>query len=690
MKNVVLGASIAVMLTGCGGGGGGTVPDAKIPTPVLPSDGSGGNGLPVVSYPASVSGLNAQVWRDAGYTGSGVKVAVLDTGFTQQSADLKNAVVSSNQVYTISNDQLVATGGTDTQNPDSTVNHGQAMAAIVASKTYGVSPDATLFNGYIGNLANGQASNESIAGAINWALTSANADIVSLSYGADGVSRVTSLAPVSLQNTYNAGLNALVSSDRLLVVGAGNNSSSVTTAISNSESSGYYQNPLHDTNTAKQILVIGALSNGTIASYSNYAGTDKAVQDRMLFANGTIQFSSTSTEIGSSSATASVAGLAAAMKQRWSTLGGAQISNILIQTANRSFSGYDPAVYGKGIIDANAAFSPVGATGVRLTNTDAPVSVSSLSLTLPSGISTKSSISFAAFDSYGRDFTYGTNAKNMPTTMLSDAMAAFTGVRTVEKDGTIMNVSNGYASSESKISNSLSLNGEMSSRGQERFGGISFIGFSNLATSAGMDSLYRSGFSSKLGANESVSYGVMYGEKQTASGYTQSSGVYAGYKVGNVSVAFNALTNPQSLTGNSLLSVENSMLMSTDARYQDKGFFVGAKLDSLNGSGTGMLRSASLNTTTAYAGFAADLDDVWSAGLAVAHKESNGNLGLVLPYGQSSNGDILSGTANIGLSGSDQIVSASLSASLGETKVVTQGMASNTDKGLMIGLMKTW
>lgn len=695
--NVISVSALTIFLTGCGGGGssGSNTQADPAPTPVVVTPAPDIDLTPTVTgldpitvYPNVINTLNANIWKDNGFDGSGVKVAVLDSGWTTNS-ELSNTQIHSNQTYEVVSNQLVHTGSTQTINNVTT--HGREMATIIGGQNYGISPGVTLYNGFVGDGVNATASTYNVAGAVNWAVNSMNADIINFSYQSYSLSKLTDpFVSNQLKTSYNLGFNALDSQNRLIIAAAGNNNENVSNEIANEQLMGY-THLVDDVSTKNNILIAGALEeDNSVANYSGYAGANTNVQDRMLFALGVVE-TPAGFVVGTSTATAVLSGVASMMKQRWSHLGGTEISQIMIDTADKSFTGYDRAVHGQGKLDANAAFSPVGSVATSLTNVDSVTSApQSISLIMPTGVKTTSSVNYAAFDSYGRDFMYKANTANMSTTNVYDAMAAFTGVRTVEKDGTVMTVANGFANADVKISDGLSIQSSMSSRGQERFNGLGFMGLSNFSTTAGLDSMYTTGMSNKLSQNESMAYGLMYGERQSSDGIKQANGVYMAYKNGGLSVSWNALNNPQSFSGTSMLATDSSMLMSLDTRYQTNGMFIGAKMDSLTGSGASMLRSVNLNTTTAYAGFVTALSDVWSFGAAMAYKESSGNMDMLLPIGRTLDGSVLTQDTSVGLAGSDKILSTSLTANFGDTKVVTQGMASERDKGLMVGVVKTF
>lgn len=112
----------------------------------------------------AIAAMNADAWHTAGYTGSGVKVAIIDGGFEGYSAllstDLPDSVTRKNFVD----------GETD-NDVDGTTEHGTACAEIV----YDIAPDAQLYLAKI-------ATNLELQEAVDWAIAQ-DVDIISTSLG---------------------------------------------------------------------------------------------------------------------------------------------------------------------------------------------------------------------------------------------------------------------------------------------------------------------------------------------------------------------------------------------------------------------------------------------------------------------------------------------------------------------------
>ncbi|MEJ2853036.1 MULTISPECIES: S8 family serine peptidase [unclassified Saccharothrix] len=128
------------------------------------------DGMRQTSLDRSTAQIGAPAAWQAGFTGKGVKVAVLDTGVDEKHADLAGQEVAERNF---------------TEDPDATdgVGHGTHVAATIASKDAkyrGVAPDAQLLDGKVCVL-NGCAESWILDG-MQWAADQ-GADVVNLSLG---------------------------------------------------------------------------------------------------------------------------------------------------------------------------------------------------------------------------------------------------------------------------------------------------------------------------------------------------------------------------------------------------------------------------------------------------------------------------------------------------------------------------
>ncbi|MGW4596317.1 S8 family peptidase [Streptomyces sp. NPDC004457] len=133
------------------------------------------DGVRKAALDKSVPQIGAPTAWAAGYTGKGVKVAVLDTGVDTSHPDLKDQVIESKN-FTTAADAKDHFG------------HGTHVASIVAGtgaksggKYKGVAPDAKLLNGKVLD-DNGFGDDSGILAGMEWA-ASQGADVINLSLG---------------------------------------------------------------------------------------------------------------------------------------------------------------------------------------------------------------------------------------------------------------------------------------------------------------------------------------------------------------------------------------------------------------------------------------------------------------------------------------------------------------------------
>ncbi|MEV6163792.1 S8 family serine peptidase [Streptomyces sp. NPDC052052] len=133
------------------------------------------NGVRKVSLDKSVSQIGAPTAWQAGYTGSGVKIAVLDTGVDATHPDLQGQILSTKNF----------TSSPDTKDR---VGHGTHVSSIAAGtgaksggKFKGVAPDAKLIEGKVLD-DEGYGDDAGILAGMEWAVAE-GADIINLSLG---------------------------------------------------------------------------------------------------------------------------------------------------------------------------------------------------------------------------------------------------------------------------------------------------------------------------------------------------------------------------------------------------------------------------------------------------------------------------------------------------------------------------
>lgn len=285
----------------------------------------------------SVPGINVpQVWNK-GYTGSGVKIAVLDSGIDKNHGALTGKVVAE-----------FDTSGEGTGIPG---NHGTHVAGIIASNntTYrGVAYGASLINGKVLTSAgSGFASNvvNGIQEAVN-----RGADVINLSLGWSHIYHGWycpdghCILCEAVDNAVELGV--------VVVVAAGNE---------DSDASRYGA----DTNircpgNARGIITVGAMDNsGRIANFSSRGPTPYGAKTPDICAPGvsiysTIKNNGWDSYNGTSMACPHVAGLAALLLQKYPHFVCHDVKHILMTTALDK--GYGENEQGTGKIDALKEF----------------------------------------------------------------------------------------------------------------------------------------------------------------------------------------------------------------------------------------------------------------------------------------------------------------------------------------------
>ena len=140
---------------------------------------------------------------------------------------------------------------------------------------------------------------------------------------------------------------------------------------------------------SNRVLIVGALTQAgdvnnpvNIASYSNTAGTDPALNSRYLLASGTTPFgngdlavnglainstNSYYSNVGTSYAAPRVAGMVAIVRSKFPNLSASQTASIMLDTARydtltcyKTLAGCNPNIYGRGEASLSRALAPVG------------------------------------------------------------------------------------------------------------------------------------------------------------------------------------------------------------------------------------------------------------------------------------------------------------------------------------------
>lgn len=291
----------------------------------------------------SVPQVGAPTAWDSGYDGSGVKVAVLDTGIDAEHPDIKDQLVDSKSF--VPNEDVRDYHAHGTHVASTVLGTGTASEG----KNKGVAPGADLLVGKVLN-NEGFGQDSWIIDGMEWAAQ--NAKIVNMSIGsnepsdgtdpmAQAVNNLTeetgSLFVIAAGNTGMEGINSPGSADAALTVGAVDKTDQLAWFSSKGPQNG--NSGLKPDLTAPGVGILAARSQ-----FSNGSGSYMTMD-------------------GTSMATPHVAGAAAILAQRHPDWKGAQLKNALMSTTKK-LDDIMPFEGGTGRIDVAAAtFGTVRATG---------------------------------------------------------------------------------------------------------------------------------------------------------------------------------------------------------------------------------------------------------------------------------------------------------------------------------------
>ena len=444
--------SAGLLLAACGGGGGGggvnsggsTAPPVATPAPTpAPAPAPSPSPPPTsAEYDRSLAakGMKAQAAYDAGITGKGVTVAIIDTGIDVDGPEFKGRISADSTAL----EQKVARCGncaaeTIRFSLDDRAGHGSQTAAIAAaardgSGMHGVAPDATIL---AIKISGADLSNVTpTSGAIPEADT-ANAALIApairyaVDKGAFAISMsLNGFATGFMAADQKAAMDQVRIANRLFV-------NSVSNDKGQDSYAGQIVENLVGTDLAnKDWFLFGIRVDQNLRPPTDN-GVPGALADRTLavVALGipTVGKDGESVTVnGNSFAAPGIAGAAALLKQYWPQLGGREISRILLDTATDLGAPGVDQVFGAGLLDvekamkAQAPAASFAAADVVLTRfssltTSAPFGGAAAAAALNGHVA-----GMTVFDRYGRDFamTGSAGVRARGSGLLAGAMLA--------------------------------------------------------------------------------------------------------------------------------------------------------------------------------------------------------------------------------------------------------------------------
>ncbi|MEV0093807.1 S8 family serine peptidase [Streptomyces sp. NPDC050738] len=296
-----------------------------------------------IALDKSVPQIHApQAWED-GYTGKGVTVAVLDTGWDSDHPDLAGRVSASSNFL-----------GGDSAEDDN--GHGTHVASTIAGidSTYrGVAPDASLAVGKVCD-STGSCTTSAVLAGIDWAVNTVHAKVVSMSLGGPADETDPAIAVIN---------NLSEQTGTLFVVAAGNDGESGTATVGAPA-------------IANSALAVGAVDdNDQLAAFSSRGPrpSDNAVKPDITAPGVNIVAAKMggghTSKSGTSMATPHVAGSAALVAQAHPAWTGEQIKTALMESAEPT-AGRSAYQQGTGRVDVGRAVEQtVLASPANLTTT---------------------------------------------------------------------------------------------------------------------------------------------------------------------------------------------------------------------------------------------------------------------------------------------------------------------------------
>jgi hypothetical protein len=352
---------LALGLSACGGGGGGggvnstptpppvtqpEPPAAPTPAPAPPPS------TPTVNFndaeyqrSNAATAANALTAYNAGATGTGVEIAILDSGLSDPLGEFVGRIDSA------SRDMVSNRGIAD---PD---GHGTSVAAVAAAGRNGRDILGMAFNadvlalrtdgiGTCGSKDGCTHSDTVLAQAVDYA-TQHGARVINMSLGG---------SPTG--STLRAAIGRATAAGVIIVISAGNDSTA--------EPDPFAQ--IAGSSAANGLVVIAGAhdANYVISDFSDRAGsygqyylTALGSRVRAFDNSGTDYLFS-----GTSYAAPAIAGAVALLAQAFPNLSGAQIVDLLMRTATDAGAAGTDAIYGRGILNLTRAFQPQGGTSL--------------------------------------------------------------------------------------------------------------------------------------------------------------------------------------------------------------------------------------------------------------------------------------------------------------------------------------
>lgn len=369
----MLAGSLGLVLSACGGGGGGTRPDpppASLPPAPAPAPVPAPAPAPAPSYPqpafdAHLALTGAQAARDAGLSGAGVAIGIVDSGVNRQHPALAGRVgVNFTYVNPVTNNLRV----------DDVVGHGTVVAqlaagGVVGSWPGGIAPGAGILSARIiadkAPVDDGSGKGNEVNGALGFLpihndLIAAGMRIMNNSWGGLYWTNRNATAPIASE--YRP---FIFNNDGLVVFASGNEGRANPSDMAALPSQTGLNGSLPAADLERGWLTVSALDTANptqLATYSNACGIAARY---CLVAPGTATFvdpqATTASGLdyyygrGTSYAAPLVSGAAALVWEAFPYFNNDAVRQTLLGTATDLGAAGTDAVFGNGLLNIAAA-----------------------------------------------------------------------------------------------------------------------------------------------------------------------------------------------------------------------------------------------------------------------------------------------------------------------------------------------
>jgi hypothetical protein len=392
---LVLTAMLA--LTACGGGGGGDVNSTPTPSPSpapAPAPAPTPSPTPTPGTSFRTAEYNRQPGLDlagvipayqAGASGQGVTAAVIDSGVNPGSPEFSGRISPASQ-------DLSGSRGVGDEGGHGTAVSGVLLAARNDSGIHGVAYSATLLSlrtdtpGSCAGTNDCTHSDNAIARALDVAVEQ-GAKVANLSLGGS-----------SANATLRAAIGRATAAGMVIVMSAGNDGAANPSDLALIATDGLARN---------QVIVAGSHdANRMISGFSNRAGATANVfvtaigeRVRSFDENGTAFDYD-----GTSFSAPIVSGAVALLAQAFPNLTGAQIVQLLLDSADDVGAAGTDSVYGRGALNIGRAFQPRGGAALAGSRTPVDLAAESTTLSAAMGDAAQKGIGAIILDGFDRAF----------------------------------------------------------------------------------------------------------------------------------------------------------------------------------------------------------------------------------------------------------------------------------------------